>query len=98
VLNAAIERSQGEMQIYKTGLEAKTEAKKYEYQALAAKIEVAKTPYEGELKRFLAQWEMDVAARSKAVDAYANSSTVLGRIAESLASGINAIASQSVTE
>lgn len=98
VLEASLKRAEGEIQIYKTGLEAKVEAKRFDYVGLETLIKQQAIPYQGELQRNLTQARNELEARGTAVGAYNGMANMRGGIAEALGSGINAIASQTVQE
>ena len=98
VLEAGIKRSSALADIWKTEIEAKSSALRLQYEGLNAQIKLAEIPYEGELRRFLTAWQMELTAYEAAGRIHSERANMLGHIAESLASGINALAQVAATE
>jgi hypothetical protein len=98
VLSAAIQRSQGEMMVFKTRIEALVATKEFEFKSIVTQIEQLKIPYEGELRVNLEQAQIAMHSGMKTVDATTGMAHMQGGIAQALASGINATASTSAQE
>lgn len=97
-LEANIKRMMANLDRYKTDLEAKIEAKKLEYLGANIEIEQKKIGFEGELRTLIEEARLNFEAAKLGVDALNQMAILWGRVSESAASGVNAIASQSIQE
>jgi hypothetical protein len=97
-LEANIKRMMADLDRYKTDLEAKIESKKLEYMGANVELEQKKLGFTGELQTLMREADLNMKAAELGVGALNMMAAMWGEVAQSAASGVNAIASRTVQE
>jgi hypothetical protein len=97
-LEANLKRMMADLDRYKTDLEAKIKAKELEYAGCEVEIKRKQIGFTGELQTLIQESNLNFRAAELGVDTYNRMAAMWGSIGESAASGVNAIASQSIQE